>query len=86
MNQLTKMQITISILACFSLGWGLIKDALASYTLVEAIGFIALQFLTIIILSVLLLSILKWVDVFDLKTNAILTLITVVTLGLTLIV
>lgn len=86
MNQLTKVQLTVSILACFSLGWGFIQDALATYALVEALGFIALQLVTIIILSVVLLSILKWVNVFDLKTNAVLTLVTVVTLGLTLIV
>jgi hypothetical protein len=86
MNQLTKVQLTVSILACFSLGWGLIQDALSTNTLLEAIGFIILQLVTIVILSVVLLSILKWVNVFDLKTNAILTLITVLTLGLTLIV
>jgi hypothetical protein len=68
-----------------SLGWGLIQDALSTYTLIEAIGFIVLQLATIVILSVVLLSILKWVDVFDLKTNAIVTLITVITLGLTLL-
>lgn len=85
MNQLTKAQIIISILACFSLGWGLIQDALSTYMLIEAIGFIVLQLATIVILSVVLLSILKWVDVFDLKTNAIVTLITVITLGLTLL-
>jgi hypothetical protein len=54
--------------------------------MIEAIGFIALQLVTIIILSVVILAILKWVNVFDLKTNTILTLITVVTLGLALIV
>ena len=86
MNQLTKVQITVSILACFSLGWGLIQDALSTKMLIEALGFIALQLVTIVILSVVILGILKWVDVFDLKTNAILTLITVIALGLTLIV
>jgi hypothetical protein len=86
MNQLTKVQITVSILACFSLGWGLVQDALSTNSLLEAIGFIVLQLVTIVILSVVLLSILKWVDVFDLKTNAILTLITVIALGLTLLV
>lgn len=86
MNQLTKVQITVSILACFSLGWGLVQDALSTNSLLEAIGFIVLQLVTIVILSVVLLSILKWVDVFDLKTNAMLTLITVIALGLTLIV
>lgn len=86
MNQLTKVQITVSILACFSLGWGFIQKALATHSVLNALGFIVLQLATIIILSVVLLSILKWVSVFDLKTNAILTLITVLTLGLTLII
>lgn len=86
MNPLTKAQLTISILACFSLGWGLVQEALATHTLIEALGFILLQLVTIIILSFVLLSILKWVDVFDLKTNAILTLVTVISLGLTLLV
>lgn len=86
MNQLTKAQITVSILACFSLGWGLMQNALSTFQMIEAIGFIALQLVTIILLSVVILAILKWVNVFDLKTNAILTLITVLTIGLTLIV
>ena len=85
MNQLTKAQLTVSILACFSLGWGFTQNALATYPMIKAIGVIALQLVTIIILSVIILSILKWVDVFDVKTNTILTLITIVTLGLALI-
>ena len=86
MNQLTKAQITVSILACFSLGWGLTQNAFSTYAQIEAIGYIALQLATIIILSIVILAILKWVNVFDLKTNSILTLITIVTLGLTLLV
>ncbi|MBS3749564.1 MAG: hypothetical protein KGY65_09175 [Candidatus Thermoplasmatota archaeon] len=86
MNQFKKAQLTVSILACFSLGWGFTQNALATYSMIEAIGVIALQLVTIIILSVVLLAILKWVDVFDVKTNTVLTLITVVTLGLALIV
>lgn len=86
MNQLTKAQFTISFLACFSLGWGLIKEAVSTQLYLESIGIVALQFLAIVIITFVLLSILKWVDVFDLKTNAVITFITVLTLGLTLII
>ncbi len=85
MNQLTKAQLIVSMLACFSLGLGLTQNALVSDSLVEALGFIALQLAAIVIISFVLLGILKWVDVFDIKTNAILTLIAVVMLRLTFI-
>ncbi|MDG6218573.1 MAG: hypothetical protein QCI00_03935 [Candidatus Thermoplasmatota archaeon] len=84
MNQLTKAQITVSILACFSLGLGLAQHALLSDSLTDALGIIALQLAAIVIITFVLMSILQWIDVFDLKTNAIITLVTVVTFGLIL--
>jgi len=41
---------------------------------------IILMFGLMLILSFIILSLLEWVDIFDLKTNAILTLITLVTI------
>jgi hypothetical protein len=85
MNQLTKAQITVSMLTCFSLGWRIIQNAISTYNspdlLLEPLAFILLQLVAFVIIAFVLMSILKWIDVFDLKTNAILTLVTVVSFG-----
>jgi uncharacterized membrane protein len=89
MNQLTKAQITVSMLTCFSLGWRIIQNAISTSIstynspdlLLEPLAFILLQLVAFVIIAFVLMSILKWIDVFDLKTNAILTLVTVVSFG-----
>lgn len=89
MNQLTKAQISISALACFSLGWRIIQNAISTYNfphrLLEPLGFILLQLVAFVMITFVLMSILKWIDVFDVKTNAILTLVTVVSFGFLLL-
>jgi len=47
-----------------------------------AIGVIVLQLLLLLILSYVIIALLEWVKVFDLKTNAIITLFVLVTLNL----
>jgi len=82
MNDLTKAQITVGLLACFALIWGLGQQALASSDLVFGILILIGQLIAIMILSMAILGILQWTKIFDLKTNAVLTLVTIVTIRL----
>lgn len=89
MNQLTKAQLTVGILACFAIAWGLLQQALqqVSATPEQALmlyGMVALQLVAILILAVIILGLLEWVKIFDLKTNAILTLIVLIALRILL--
>ena len=82
MNKLTKAQITVGLLAFFATMWGLVRQITLSSDLFINFGRIGILFAVLIILSVILLGILEWVKIFDLKTNSILTLIVLVTLGI----
>jgi hypothetical protein len=82
MNDLTKAQITVGLLACFALVWGLGQQALDSSDIVLGILILIGQLIAIMILSVAVLGILQWTKIFDLKTNAVLTLVTIVTIRL----
>jgi len=82
MNDLTKAQITIGLLACFTLVWGLGQQALTSSDLVYGILILIGQLIAIMILSMAILGILQWTKLFDLKTNAVLTLVAIVTIRL----
>jgi hypothetical protein len=82
MNQLTKAQITVGLLAVFALIWGLLQEALKSDSYTTAIIFIIAQMAAIIVLAFIILFLLEWVKVFDLKTNAILTLLVLVSIRL----
>ncbi len=82
MNQLTKAQIAVGLLAFFATMWGLVRQLTLSSDLLIALGRIGILFAVLIILSVILLGILEWVKIFDLKTNSILTLIVLITLGI----
>ena len=89
MNQLTKAQFTVGILACFAIAGGLIQQAIqqVSVTPDQALmlyGMVALQLVAILILAVIILGLLEWVKIFDLKTNAILTLIVLISLRIML--
>ena len=75
MRELTKAQLTIGILACFSIGIGSVNNVMVSSSQIEALGWFVAQLVAVFILSFILLAILKWVDIFDLKTNAVLTLL-----------
>jgi hypothetical protein len=84
MRELTKAQLTVGILACFTLVWGLSQQALNASNLGTAFLVVLLQLLAVFILSIIIVGILEWVKVFDVKTNAILTLIVVVALRLSI--
>ena len=80
MNQLTKAQIAVGLLAYFAT-IGVLAMNQDYSDLPVALGAILLQFALILVLSYVILAILEWVKVFDLKTNAIITLIVLVTFG-----
>lgn len=82
MRDLTKAQLTVGLLACFGMVWGLVQQALESSDPTIALAIVVLQLVAIVILSIILLGILEWIKIFDLKTNAILTLLTLITVRL----
>jgi len=85
MKQLFKAQLLIGILICFSLAWGLFQDLITVYDALIAVVYLIIQFAAFIVLSFIILAILEWLDLFDLKTNAILTYLTIVVIPLALI-
>ncbi|KYK20598.1 hypothetical protein AYK24_09970 [Thermoplasmatales archaeon SG8-52-4] len=75
MQERTKAQITVGILAYFASVW-ILFEQVKSYTVIfSAIGIIVILFIVLLILSYVIIGILDWVHIFDLKTNAVLTLI-----------
>ena len=81
MREITKAQLTIGLLAFFATIWDVLLNQ--SYdTVLYGIGIVVLQLLLLLILSYVIIALLEWVKVFDLKTNAILTLFVLVTLRL----
>ena len=83
MQERTKAQITIGLLAFFASIWVLIEQT-KQFSLVESIGFIILVFVVMLVLSYVIIAILDWINIFDLKTNSIITLIVLSTLMITL--
>lgn len=81
MREITKAQLTIGLLAFFATIWDVLLNQ--SYdTVLYGIGIVVLQLVLLLILSYVIIALLEWVKVFDLKTNAILTLFVLVTLRL----
>jgi hypothetical protein len=81
MREITKAQLTIGLLAFFATMWDTLLTR--SYPeLLYTIGIVVLQLVLLLILSYVIIALLEWVKVFDLKTNAILTLFVLVTLKL----
>ena len=79
MKDLLKAQLTVGFLAYFATVWGLIfKNGYENIAF--AAGLIILQLSMMLLLSYVILSILEWINVFDLKTNAILTLVVLVSI------
>jgi len=84
MNELTKTQITIGLLAFFATMWSIIfhiigKDYGLTQAITNIVVILIIQFVLLLVLSYVILALLQWVKIFDLKTNAILTLIVLVT-------
>lgn len=82
MNQLAKAQISVGLLAFFATVWSLIRQFTLDSDIFIIFGRIVILFIVLIILSIVLLGILEWVKIFDLKTNSILTLIVLITIGI----
>ena len=75
MQERAKAQITVAILAYFASVWILFEQVKSHSMLLDAIGIIIVLFIVMLVLSYVIIAILDWVNIFDLKTNAILTLI-----------
>jgi len=81
MREITKAQVTIGLLAFFATIWDVLLNQ--SYdNMFYTIGLVVLQLVLLLILSYVIIALLEWVKVFDLNTNAILTLFVLVTLKL----
>lgn len=78
MKDITKAQITIGLLAFFATIW-IVALNLDYSDILNAVLVLVIQFISIMVLSYVILGILEWVDVFDLNTNALLTLVVDVT-------
>lgn len=84
MQDVTKAQLTIGLLAYFATIWVLVL--IQDYSdLLIATGTILLQFILILVLSYVIIAILEWIKIFDLKINAIITLIILVTIGIMIV-
>ncbi len=79
MKDLIKAQIGVGLLAFFATVWVVALHQAYSNVL-NSVLIILSMFVTTMVLSYVLLAILEWVDIFDLNTNAILTLIVNITL------
>ncbi|RLF37498.1 MAG: hypothetical protein DRM99_00160 [Thermoplasmata archaeon] len=79
MQERTKAQITIGLLAFFASMWILIEQAKNYSNPIYVVGVILLSLVVMLILSYVLIAILDWINIFDLKTNAIITLIVLTT-------
>jgi hypothetical protein len=75
MQERTKAQLTIGLLAFFASVWILFEQARSYSYPIYAVGIIVLLLVVMIVLSYIIIAILEWINIFDLKTNAILTLI-----------
>jgi hypothetical protein len=83
MKELAKARLTIGLLAFFATVW-IIYQKMSTITNqpLLAFGFVLLLFGVQILLSVILLGILEWIRIFDLKINAVITLIVLITVGI----
>jgi len=75
MQDRTKAQLTVGLLAYFASVWILIEQARTYTNMVYAVGMIVLLLIIMLVLAYIIIVILDWIRIFDLKTNAILTLI-----------
>ena len=78
MQERTKAQLTIGLLAFFAGMW-IIVEQVSYSNIIYALGIIILLLVIMLVLSYVIIALLDWVKVFDLKTNAILTLLVLTT-------
>ena len=79
MQERTKAQITIGFLAFFASMWILTEQTKMYSNPIYVVGIVLLLLVVMLVLSYVIISILEWIGLFDLKTNAILTLIVLTT-------
>ena len=75
MQERSKAQITVGFLAFFASVWILIEQARAYTNPLYTVGIVILLLVVMLVLSYIIIAILEWINIFDLKINAILTLI-----------
>jgi hypothetical protein len=75
MQERTKAQITVGFLAYFASVWILLEQTKSYTNLMYAFGMVLLLLIVMLVLSYIIIAILEWINIFDLKTNAVLTLI-----------
>ena len=78
MREITKAQVTIGLLAFFATMWELVQH-LGSSDILVVFGVMLLQLVVLLVLAYILIALLEWVHVFDMRTNAVLTLVVLVT-------
>jgi hypothetical protein len=82
MREITKAQLTIGLLAYFATIWEFLFRLTDTKNFLVTVGIIGLQLILLLVLAYIIIALLEWVKVFDLKTNAILTLLILVTFRL----
>jgi len=82
MQERAKAQITIGFLAFFSSMWILIEQTYTNP--LYMVGYILLVLLVMLVLSYVIIAILDWIHIFELKVNAVLTLIVLTSFMLSL--
>ena len=82
MQERAKAQITIGFLAFFSSMWILIEQTYTNP--LYMIGYILLVLVVMLVLSYVIIAILDWIHIFELKVNAVLTLIVLTSFMLSL--
>ena len=80
MKEVLKAQLTVGLLAYFATVWGLIFRTYEN--IIIAAGLLVVQFILMLVLAYVIILLLQWVRIFDLKTNATLTLIVLIGLSL----
>ena len=78
MRELTKAQLTVGLLAYFAAIWYLIFKVTYP-SMFDAVLTIVLYLVLLLVLSYVILALLEWVKIFDLKSNAIITLLVLLT-------
>ena len=75
MQDRTKAQITVGLLAYFASIWVLFDHAKKTLIPMDAIILVFVFLIVMLVLSYIIIAILEWINIFDLKTNSVLTLI-----------
>ena len=77
MREITKAQLTVGLLAFFATMWELLLP-LTVANMLTVFGLLVVQLVVLLVIAYVLIALLEWVHVFDLRTNAVLTLVVLV--------